>query len=83
MARWKTNCGEPQIEARFSIQDLWRELDGLASRHTTRWTWVVGHGDHDLQNRCDALAQAAARGRLSFIHKAERSMPLGAKRVDR
>jgi ribonuclease HI len=67
MARWKTNGWRTSDRRPVLNQDLWRELDELASRHIIRWTWVVGHGDHDLQNRCDALAQAAAR-KEAVIH---------------
>jgi ribonuclease HI len=61
LARWKTNGWRTSDRKPVQNQDLWRELDEVASHHIIRWTWVVGHGDHDLQNRCDALAQAAAR----------------------
>lgn len=61
LARWKTNGWRTADRRPVQNQDLWRELDELASRHTIRWTWVLGHGGHDLQNRCDALALDAAR----------------------
>jgi ribonuclease HI len=76
LARWKTNGWRTADRRPVQNQDLWRELDELASRHIIRWTWVVGHGDHDRQNRCDALAQAAARREAVIYHKAERSMRL-------
>ncbi len=61
MARWKTNGWRTADRRPVQNQDLWRELDEVVCHQRIRWTWVVGHGDHDLQNRCDALAQAAAR----------------------
>jgi ribonuclease HI len=61
LARWKTNGWRTSDRKPVQNQDLWRELDGLASQHVIQWAWVAGHGDHDLQNRCDALAMAAAR----------------------
>lgn len=61
LARWKKNGWRTSNRKSVQNQDLWRELDELASRHIIRWTWVVGHGNHDLHNRCDALALAAAR----------------------
>lgn len=59
LSRWKINgwrTSDPVLN-----QDLWRELDDVASRQTIRWTWIAGHDSRDLHNRCDALAQAAAR----------------------
>lgn len=35
-----------------------------SSRHEVTWTWVRGHGTSAEQNRCDELAQAAARSLL-------------------
>jgi ribonuclease HI len=61
LARWRTNGWRTSDRKAVQNQDLWRELDELASKHVVRWAWVAGHGDHDLQNRCDALALAAAR----------------------
>ena len=61
LVRWKINGWRTSNRKPVQNQDLWRELDELVSRHVVRWTWVAGHGDHDLQNRCDALAVAAAR----------------------
>ncbi len=53
---WKTASKKPVVN-----QDLWNELDQLASRHRIQWTWTKGHADHDDNNRCDELATQAAR----------------------
>jgi ribonuclease HI len=45
--------------------DLWMELDELAAAHQTTWTWTRGHADHEDNNRCDWLAQNAARTQTS------------------
>jgi ribonuclease HI len=41
--------------------DLWMELDRLVSIHKTDWMWTRGHAIHEDNNRCDWLAQNAAR----------------------
>lgn len=61
LARWKANGWRTSNRKSVQNQDLWRALDELASKHVVRWAWVAGHGDHELQNRCDALALPAAR----------------------
>ena len=53
---WKTASKKPVVN-----QDLWNELDQLASQHKVQWTWTKGHADHDDNNRCDELATSAAR----------------------
>jgi ribonuclease HI len=45
--------------------DLWMELDGLVGIHKTTWVWTKGHAAHDDNNRCDWLAQNAARKQIS------------------
>ena len=45
--------------------DLWIELDALAAAHATTWTWTKGHAAHEDNNRCDWLAQTAARTQTS------------------
>lgn len=56
---WKTSAKKPVVN-----QDLWMELDDLASKHRITWTWTKGHADHEDNNRCDELATRAARDQL-------------------
>ena len=53
---WLNSRGTP-----VSNQDLWNALLRESSRHQVTWSWVRGHGASAEQNRCDKLAQAAAR----------------------
>ena len=48
---WKTSDKKP-----VKNEDLWRELDQLASRHRIRWRWVRGHDDNPGNERADELA---------------------------
>jgi ribonuclease HI len=57
---WRTSRGVP-----VSNRDLWEALLGQSGRHKVTWTWIRGHGASAEQNRCDALAQAAARSLLA------------------
>lgn len=52
---WKTRGGSP-----VKNKDLWVELDAATAEHSIRWVWVRGHANHKDNNRCDALAKAAA-----------------------
>jgi ribonuclease HI len=41
------------------------ELDALVAEHKIRWEWVKGHAQHTDNNRCDELANRAAREQVS------------------
>jgi ribonuclease HI len=53
---WMTSAKKPVVN-----QDLWKALDEQANRHKMRWEWTKGHASHEDNNRCDELAQRAAR----------------------
>jgi ribonuclease HI len=56
---WRTAGGKPVLN-----RDL---IEALATRATAlrvRYTWVRGHNGHPVNEVCDALAQAAARGQV-------------------
>jgi ribonuclease HI len=55
-AGWRNSRGAP-----IANRDLWEKLVQESSRHEVTWTWVRGHGASAEQNRCDQLAQTAAR----------------------
>jgi ribonuclease HI len=54
--KWMTTEKKPVVN-----QDLWQELDELATRHKTTWKWTKGHASHADNNRCDELASNAAK----------------------
>jgi len=53
---WITSAKKPVVN-----RDLWEELDRLVSGHQAVWVWTKGHASHEDNNRCDELAQRAAR----------------------
>jgi len=63
--KWKTQgwihkvkrMGKQPVKNR----DLWEELDELQTNHKVQWEWTKGHADDADNNRCDALANAAAK----------------------
>jgi ribonuclease HI len=57
---WTNSRGAP-----VANRDSWEALQRESSRHEVTWTWVRGHGASAEQNRCDELAQAAARRLLA------------------
>lgn len=61
---WKRNGWRTGDKLPVVNQDLWHELDEEASKHKIEWQWTKGHASHADNNRCDELAQAAARGQL-------------------
>ncbi len=63
--KWKMNGWRTGDKKAVANQDLWHELDEQVARHRVQWSWTKGHASHADNNRCDELAQAAARGQLS------------------
>lgn len=53
---WRKKDGQPALNA-----DLWERLLTLLERHEVELHWVRGHNGHPENERCDALATAAAR----------------------
>lgn len=53
---WMTAAKKPVVN-----RDLWEDLDRLVGGHDIRWEWTKGHASHEDNNRCDELAQRAAR----------------------
>jgi len=62
--------------------DLWIELDELNGLHKTVWVWTKGHAAHEDNNRCDWLAQNAARTQTSSWPDGRQNAPtrLGLER---
>ena len=55
---WLTSAKEP-----VQNQDLWRRLDALLEGHAFLFKWIKGHASDVENNRCDALAVEATRGK--------------------
>ncbi len=53
---WKRNGWRTKNKAPVKNQDLWQQLDTLASKHRIDWRWVKGHAGDALNERCDRLA---------------------------
>lgn len=54
---WKKADGKPVKNI-----DLWKKLLALMQPHVITFHWVKGHDGHPQNERCDALATAAADG---------------------
>ncbi|CEN56054.1 ribonuclease HI [Candidatus Methylopumilus turicensis] len=48
---WRTADKKP-----VKNDDLWQELDAIASQHKVEWRWVKGHAGDPGNERADALA---------------------------
>ncbi|MFO1010758.1 MAG: ribonuclease HI [Planctomycetota bacterium] len=55
---WMRTKTEPALNS-----DLWKLLLEALEPHAIRFQWVRGHAGHRENERCDALANTAARGR--------------------
>jgi ribonuclease HI len=60
-ARWRANGWRRGQKQKALNPDLWERLLSLCERHRVRFQWVRGHAGNKENERCDELAQAAAR----------------------
>jgi ribonuclease HI len=61
---WKRNSWRTSDKKPVKNQDLWMELDALASELTVTWKWVRGHAGNEWNERCDRMTQEA----IASIH---------------
>lgn len=59
LAGWKRKQWKNAARQPVKNQDLWMELDRLATPHQIDWRWVKGHAGHPENERADQLANRA------------------------
>ena len=62
LPKWKAQGWQRMEKGRFvpvKNEDLWLELDQLASAHTIRFSHVAGHSGHPENEACDRMAVEA------------------------
>ncbi|MGH8741770.1 MAG: ribonuclease HI [Burkholderiales bacterium] len=59
---WKRRGWRTADKKAVKNEDLWRQLDELAARHSIEWHWVKGHAGHPENERADQLANRGIPG---------------------
>lgn len=59
---WKKNNWKTATKKPVKNQDLWMELDAIASTKKIHWVWVRGHNGNEMNERVDVLARTFAEG---------------------
>jgi ribonuclease HI len=59
-ARWRARGWMRNAKEKALNPDLWQRLLDLVAHHEVRFRWIRGHAGHAENERCDALAVAAA-----------------------
>ena len=54
---WKKNSWRTSDKKPVKNQDLWLELDALASELSPLWEWVRGHAGNEYNERCYRMTQ--------------------------
>ena len=67
LAKWKRNGWRTTSRKPVKNEDLWRELDELASQHDIKWHWVKAHAGHPGNERADQLANQGLEQSLQEI----------------
>lgn len=56
---WKKNGWKTKQKDPVKNQDLWEDLDQIASQYAITWHWIKGHAGHVENERVDVLARSA------------------------
>jgi ribonuclease HI len=59
--RWRANGWKRNRKERAVNADLWEQLLNLCAQHEVEFVWVKGHAGNKENERCDVLAEFAAR----------------------
>lgn len=60
--RWRANGWKRNAKETARNADLWEILLQLCEQHEVKFVWIKGHNGNAANERCDQLAQEAARG---------------------
>ncbi len=72
VANWKKRDWMTVEKKPVQNRELWEELDEQTQSHQVTWSWTKGHASHADNNRCDELAQEAARAQSSSARRTVR-----------
>lgn len=61
LENWKNNNWKTATKKPVKNKDLWIKLQELINIHNIKFIWVKGHAVNKFNNRCDELANIAAR----------------------
>ena len=67
--KWRANGWRRNKKEVALNPDLWGRLLDAVDRHDVRFEWVRGHSGHVENERCDVLANTAARENPTLIDK--------------
>ena len=59
--KWKANGWRRNKKEMALNPDLWDRLLSIVDKHQVKFEWVRGHNGHPENERCDELANSAAR----------------------
>ena len=61
LAGWKARGWKKSDKKPVLNEDLWRQLDELATHKNIKWCWVKGHAGDEGNERADELARQGMR----------------------
>ncbi|MDP4284766.1 MAG: ribonuclease HI [Bacteroidota bacterium] len=63
MQGWLNKWIKTNFKGGIKNSDLWLRYHALSKMHKIHFTWVKGHAENAMNNRCDELATEAADGK--------------------
>ena len=75
-AKWRSNGWRRGNRGRALNPDLWARLLDVVAKHDATFKWIRGHSGHPENERCDQMANSAAKGQnLSIDREYESTHP--------
>jgi ribonuclease HI len=71
---WVRNGWRLADDSDVKNADLWRQLSGLAKKHSVAFVKVKGHSGDELNNRCDKLATGEIAARKAAVAASPRQV---------
>jgi ribonuclease HI len=75
--KWRANGWRKGDKTPAINSDLWARLLDLCKEHRVKFNWVRGHNGHVENERCDVLANTAARKAANSIDFLYEGVPAG------
>jgi ribonuclease HI len=63
--KWQANSWMRNRKEKALNSDMWQRLLDVCARHDVSFEWIRGHTGHPENERCDELANGAARASSS------------------
>lgn len=70
---WQKNNWRTKNKKKVLNQDLWENILDISQNKKIEWKKVLGHSGHELNERCDEIANSFADGKKVYLYDGSKS----------